>query len=141
MPFVLKDAYVQIDGNDLTTDGASVEVSMAAEDIDVSTFGGGGVRQHLGGLRSDQFVITFLSNFDTSRVHDTLFPLLATADQTPEFRTVVSPFGPIFGPDNPGFLSNRCILLNYTPLAGDIGARSEMSVTIPSNEPISTDTT
>ena len=140
MSFVLKDAYVQIDGVDLTTDGASVEVSMAADDVDVSTFGAG-VHQHLGGLRADQFAITFLSNFDTQRVHDVLWALLADADQTPEFRVVVAPFGAVASVTNPHFYSNRCILLNYSPLAGEIGARSETQVTIPSNEAIKIDTT
>jgi hypothetical protein len=140
MAFVLKDCYVQIDSVDLTTDGASVEVSMAADDVDVSTFGAG-VHQHLGGLRADQFVITFLSNFDANRVDDTLFPLLATADQTPEFTVRVGAFGSIPSATNPHYVSTRCILLNYSPLAGDIGARSETQVTIPSNELITRDTT
>ena len=140
MAFVLKDCFVQIDGVDLTTDGASVEVSMAADDVEVSTFGAG-VHQHLGGLRADQFVITFLSNFDANRVDDTLYPLLANADGTPEFRVVVAAFGPIGSVSNPHYVSNRCILLNYSPIAGDIGARSETQVTIPSNAEIVRETT
>lgn len=140
MAFVLKDCYVQIDGVDLTTDGASVEVSMAADDVEVSTFGAG-VHQHLGGLRADQFVITFLSNFDAGRVDDTLYPLLANALGTPEFSVVVSAFGPVGGVDNPHYTSLRCILLNYTPIGGDIGARSETQVTIPSNSEITRGTT
>ena len=140
MAFVIKDAYVQIDGTDLTTDGASVSVEMTAEDVVVSTFGAG-VVQHLGGLRSDQFLITFLSNFDADRVDDTLFPLLATVDSTPEFTVRVAAFGSTPSDANPTYTSDRCILLNYSPISGDIGARSETQVTIPSNSLIVRDTT
>ena len=140
MAFVLKDCFVEIDGKELTTDGAAVEVSMAADDVEVSTFGAG-VHQHLGGLRADQFQITFLSNFDPDRVDDVLFPLLADADSTPEFTVKIAAFGGTPSESNPVYTSSRCILLNYSPIAGDIGARSETQVTIPSNEQIVRDVT
>lgn len=133
--FVLKDAWGEIDGHDLSDRIRQVEVQMNADDIDSSTMGDG-VHQHLAGLRADNFVFTFASDFDLGKVDDVLFPLLATADTQPEFTVSVSAFGPVASTTNPHFTTGAAILLNYSPIAGEIGALSEVQVTIPSNEQI-----
>lgn len=135
MKFVLKDAYLSVDGHDLSSRVRQVEVTMNADDIDSSTMGEG-VHQHLAGLRSDNYVVTFASDFDVGSVDDVLYPLLATADTQPEFEVEASAFGPVFSSTNPGYTTGAAVLLNYSPIAGEIGALSEVQVTIPSNERI-----
>lgn len=133
--FVVKNAVVSINSVDLSNRVASVEVQMNADDVDVSTMGTG-VHEHLAGLRNDQFVMTFLSDFDASEVDATLFPLLATATSQPEFTVSVTPQTGGASSTNPQFTSTKCILLSYQPIAGAVGARSETNVTFPSNEAI-----
>lgn len=133
--FIVKDAVVLINSVDLSARVAHVEVQMAADDVDVSTMGTG-VHEHLGGLRNDQFIVTFLSDFDASMVDATLFPLLATATTQPEFPISVKPFNLAVSGTNPLFATTAAILLNYSPIAGDVGARSETAVTFPSNAAI-----
>lgn len=133
--FVIKDAVVTIATVALSDRVAQVEVQMNADDVDVSTMGTG-VHEHLAGLRNDQFVLTFLSDFDADEVDDTLFPLLADASSTPEFAVSVKPFSTSTSATNPLYSSAACILLNYSPISGAVGARSESQITIPSNEAI-----
>lgn len=133
--YVLKDAWFEVDGNDLSSRVRQIEVTMNADDIDSSTMGEG-VHQHLAGLRSDNYVVTFASDFDAGMVDDVLYPLLATADSQPEFTAAASAFGPVASVTNPHYTTGAAILLNYSPIAGEIGALSEVQVTIPSNEAI-----
>lgn len=133
--FVLKNAFLEVDGKALSDRVRHIEVTMNADDIESSTMGEG-VHQHLAGLRADNFVVTFASDFDAGKVDDVLYPLLATADVQPEFTVKCSPFGPTASATNPVYTTGKAILLNYSPIAGDIGALSEVQVTIPSNEAI-----
>lgn len=133
--YVLKNAYLSVDGHDLSNRVRQVEVTMNADDIDSSTMGDG-VHQHLAGLRADNYVVTFASDFAAGSVDDVLFPLLATADTQPEFDVAASAFGQTASATNPHYTTGAAILLNYSPIAGEIGALSEVQVTIPSNEQI-----
>lgn len=138
--FVVKDAVVKINNVDLSDRVASVTVMMEGDDVDVSTMGTG-VHQHLIGLRNDRFEITFLSDFAASSVDATLFPLLSTASVTTEFPVEVSAFTGTTTTTNPKYSSQKCILNQYSPIAGTIGARSETAVTFLSNEAIARGTT
>lgn len=138
--FIIKDAVVTINSVDLSNRVAQVEVTMAADDVDVSTMGTG-VHQHLAGLRNDQFVLTFLSDFDAAEVDATLFPLLATATSQPTFAVKVRPQSGSASTTNPSYESTTAILLNYSPISGAVGARAETQVTIPSNVAITRQTT
>lgn len=131
--YIIKDADVSINGVDLSERVASVTVVMDADDVDVSTMGTG-VHQHLGGLRNDRFEITFLQDFAASMVDATLSPLLTTATTQTEFTIIVKPTSSAVSSTNPSFTSTKSILLTYQPIAGNVGDRSEATVTFPSNE-------
>jgi hypothetical protein len=133
--FIIKDAVVNVNNVDLSDRVAHVEVATAADDVDVSTMGTG-VHEHLGGLSNDSFVVTFLSDFDPAKVDATLWPLKSDAAGTTEFTMYVQAFSGSPSSSNPRYTSTKTVLLNYSPLAGDIGARSETAVTFQSNEAI-----
>lgn len=135
MKFVLKNAYAEIDGHDLSDRVRQVAVEMNADDVDSSTMGDG-VHQHLAGLRNDNFQFTFASDFDTGKVDDVLYPLLATADTQPEFTVKVAANSGTASATNPVYSTGAAVLLTYQPISGEIGALSEAQVTIPSNERI-----
>jgi hypothetical protein len=133
--FIIKDAVVSVDGADLSDRVAQVAVVMQGDDIDVSTMGTG-VHQHLTGLRDDHFEVTFLSDFASGKVDAVLYELLASADSQPEFTVSVKAFNTSVSSTNPLYKSTKCILNNYSPIAGNVGDRSETQVTFPSNEAI-----
>lgn len=133
--YVLKDAWLEVDGHDLSSRVRSVEVQMNADDVESSTMGTG-VHQHLAGLRADQFNVTFASDLDAGGVDEVLYPLLATADTQPEFTVKASAKGATISSSNPQYSSAACILLTYQPISGEIGALSETQVQFLSNEAI-----
>lgn len=131
--YVLKDGYALVDGDDVSSRIRQLEVSMTADDVDSTTMGEG-VHQHLGGLRQDQYSFTFAN--DPLILDPILYPLLATADATPEFAVDAAAFSGAASVSNPHYKTGAAILLNYAPISGEIGALSEFQVTIPSNEQI-----
>lgn len=133
--YIIKDAVLVVNSVDLSSRVASVSVIMEGDDVDVSTMGTG-VHEHLTGLRNDRFEVTFLSDFDADMVDDTLFPLLADADSQPEFAVYAQPFSGAISTTNPRYSTDRAILNTYQPIAGAVGARSEVTVTFFSNEAI-----
>lgn len=135
MKYVLKDAYLLVDGKDLSNRVRSITVTMSAADVESSTMGEG-VVQHLAGLRSDQYEVTFASDDAAGSVNETLYPLLATADLQPTFAVKAAAHGLTPAADNPLYQTGEAILLSFTPFGGAIGALSENQVTIPSNEAI-----
>lgn len=131
---IIKDAYVSVNSHDLSRRVASVAVIQDADDVDVSTMGTG-VHEHLAGLRNDRFEVTFIQDFDGS-VDDALSALVADADTQPSFTMIVKAFNATVTTTNPSWTSTDTILLNYQPLSGNVGDRSEAQVTFPSNSGI-----
>ena len=138
--YIIKDAVLKVGITDLSERVAEITVNMNADDVDVSTMGTG-VHQHLGGLRNDSYVVKFLQDFATSMVDQTLAPLVATADNQPTFAVEASPFSGAAAADNPHYKCSEAILLDYQPLAGAVGARSEVDVTFFANDSIVRDPT
>ena len=125
--FILRDCFIEVDNVDFSDHVSSVEITLTKDEIDTTNFGGDGrERQH--GLKDDSFTINFQQNFAADQVDDTLYPLW---DDELEFTVTVRPTSEAKGPANPEY-SGDCILLEYQPLAGQVGELSETSVTLPS---------
>lgn len=122
---VLKDCFIEVDGVDFSDHVSSVEINLAKDEIDTTNFGGAG-RERAHGLKDDQFTINFQQDFDAASVDATLYPLY---DNEAEFVTRVRPTSGAVSTTNPEY-SGDCILLEYQPLAGDVGSLSETSVTV-----------
>ncbi len=120
---ILKDCYISVDGNDLSDHVSSVEVTLSKDDVDTTNFSGGG-REHMAGLKDDQFKITFQQDFDAASVDSILYPLW---DDETEFPVVVRAHSTAVGPDNPSY-SGTCVLMEYAPLSGAVGKLSETDV-------------
>lgn len=138
--YIIKDATGSINSVDLSDRIAEVTVNMSADDVDVSTMGTG-VHQHAAGLRNDSYVFKFLQDFDAGKVDATLAPLVSDADNEPSFPVSVSPFSTGASATNPHYTCEEGILLDYQPIQGAIGSRSEADVTIPANDSITRGTT
>lgn len=131
---VLRNAYLRINGVDLSARADSVTINMSASDIDVTSFQpSGGVKQHLQGMRDDSFVVDFFQDFAAAQVDKTLQPLFLAGT---EFEVKVAAQGSVISDTNPAWESGQCILMNYSPIAGKVGDANKISVTFASNAQI-----
>lgn len=125
---VLRDCFIEVDGTDFSSHVSSVTINLSKDEIDTTNFGGDG-RERAHGLKDDSFELTFQQDYAASSVDATLYPLW---DNEEEFVVKVRPrvgTGSAAA-DNPEY-SATCILLEYTPLAGDVGDLSTTDVTFP----------
>lgn len=123
---VLRDCFIEVNNVPFSSHVSSVEVNLSKDEIDTTNFGGEG-RERAHGLKDDSFEVNFQQDFAADMVDDTLYPLWDSED---EFDVVVRPKAGPVAPDNPEYTAT-CILLEYQPLAGDVGSLSETSVTFP----------
>lgn len=123
---VLRDCAITVNGTDFSSHISSVTVNLSKDEIDTTNFGGSG-RERAHGLKDDSFELTFQQDFDAASVDDVLYPLW---DDETEFIVTVKPRAGSVSANNPQY-SATCILLEYTPLAGDVGDLSTTDVTFP----------
>jgi hypothetical protein len=117
------DAYVSINGTVLSTNVVSVEINQEADDVDVTTMGAT-ARQHLAGLRSDGFTVTFLQDYAAGRVDQTLSPLVGS---NTAFPFEIRPTSAAVSTTNPKW-TGTALLLTYSPFSADVGDRVENEV-------------
>ena len=122
--YVFTDASVVVNSVDLSDHVRSVEVNMSREDVETTTMGATGVGR-LPGLRDESFVITWSQDFAASKVDATLAPLYTGGTS---HSVVVKATSAAVSATNPTF-TGTCYLLEYQPVAGDVGSLSEVSST------------
>lgn len=132
---ILKDAWIEIDGVDLSDHCTQVAVTMQKADVDMTNFGTG--TQHAAGLASDSFALTLTQNFANGKVDATLYPNYR--DET-EFQVRVAANPAPFSATNPVY-EGTSVLLAYPPISGSPGARNDVQVTLPVNGEISRELT
>lgn len=123
---VLRDCFIEVNGVDFSSHVSSVTVNLVKDEIDTTNFGGDG-RERAHGLKDDSFELNFQQDFAAGEVDATLYPLW---DLETEFVVKVRPRASATSVTNPLY-SATCILLEYQPLAGDVGDLSETEVTFP----------
>lgn len=79
--FALTDATTWFHGFDMTTDLNEISISAEVEDQETTTFGSGGYRSRIGGLKSVSADLSGLWQSDTTAIDPTVFTNLATADR------------------------------------------------------------
>lgn len=124
---VLKDPYIVVNSVNLSDHAESVTINLVKDEIETTNFGGSG-RERIAGLKDDSFEITFQQDFASANVDATLYPLW---NNETEFTVEVRPTNAAVSPTNPKY-TGTCILLEYQPLAGDVGELSTTEVTLPS---------
>lgn len=123
---VLRNCFIEVNGADFSSHVSHVTVNLTKDEIDTTNFGGEG-RERAAGLKDDSFEVTFQQDFAASSVDATLYPLW---DLETEFLVKVRPTAAAKSANNPEY-SATCILLEYTPLDGDVGDLSEIDVEFP----------
>lgn len=123
---VLRNCYIEVDGTDFSDHVSSVTIQLEKDEIETTNFGGDG-RERVAGLKDDSFEVNFQQDYASGSVDAVLYPLW---DQETEFTVKVRPTSDAVSVNNPEY-SATCILLEYQPLAGDVGDLSETEVTFP----------
>jgi hypothetical protein len=135
--FVFKNGTVKINGVDLSDHVRNVDIPMAKDEVEDTGLNGPGLHQFIPGLANERFVITFASDFDSSKVHATLYPIYRN-ELTVEVE--VTPLGGAASATNPRFTA-FCQQFGYDPVNAAIGALAEMQVTFIATTPITPLTT
>lgn len=118
---VLTEAFVEIDGVDMSCWVNNVEITLSKAEVDANTFCG---QDTLAGLEESSFSIGLIQDFDAAAVDATLFPLWDAEDT---FTVVVRPDNGVVSATNPEY-SGTCRLLEYQPLSGGPGDLAEISI-------------
>ncbi len=122
--FVLTDADVNLDGNDLSDHVESLTINYGAETPEQTAMQDI-TRRRLPGLIDWTVDITFRSDFASGNLDSILFPLVGAAAVV----LVIKPTSAVVGPSNPTFTGN-VLVGTYNPLAGTVGDTSNSTTTL-----------
>ena len=122
--FAATDYSVTVAGQNLSTSLNSVELSLEADDLETTAFGGDW-RTKVSGLKSGSVTLNFMQDFGASAVDATLYPLFGT-----QATVVIKPTSGSVSSTNPSytFLAN---VVQYSPFASSVGDIATLSVSWP----------
>jgi hypothetical protein len=120
---ILKNCQIVVNSVDLSDHASSVEIEATKDDVDTTSFDGSG-KEVTAGLQDTTITVTFQQDFAAANVDATLWPLW---DNETEFTVAVRPTTGAISATNPEYTAT-CVLLEYSPLDGDVGDLSETEV-------------
>jgi len=124
MKFVMEDCTVIVDGSDLSDRASSLSFDLPDDEIDQTTFKGGGYREFNKGLRDATFNVDFYNDFDADKTDAVLWPLKL---QSETFKVYAYAFDEAVSATNPAYGMNAR-LFNYSPINGSVGESSTTTV-------------
>lgn len=122
--FVATDYKVTINGQNLSTSLASVELPIEIDEQETTAFGSEW-RTRIAGLKSGSITLEFHQDFAAGALDSILWPLLGT-----NATVVVSPTSGTVTSSNPSY-SGQFLVSQYTPYASTVGDLATVSVTWP----------
>ena len=122
--FVATDYKVTINGTNLSTSLASVELPIEIDEQETTAFGSEW-RTRIAGLKSGSITLEFHQDFAAGAIDATLWPLLGTNATV----TVVPTSGTVTA-SNPSY-SGSFLVTQYTPYASTVGDLATLSVSWP----------
>lgn len=126
MKKVLNNAYVDLNGVNLSSYCSSVTISDSAEEVDVTGFSSSGYREFIPGLKTASIVLNVFQDYDAGSVDATLQPLYASGGT---FAVKVRADSAAVSATNPEYrMTGR--LYEFSPLAGGVGEANTTEVTI-----------
>jgi predicted secreted protein len=122
--FAATDYSVVVAGSNLSTTLNSVELSIEADDLETTAFGGEW-RTKVAGLKTGSVTLNFMQDFGAGAVDATLYPLFGT-----QATVVIKPTSGSVSSTNPSytFLAN---VVQYSPFASSVGDIATLSVSWP----------
>lgn len=130
--FVLTDPVVIFAGSTVTSSVASVTISLEADDVETTAFGGSGWRTRVNGLKSGTFDLEIHQDFAASAIDSVIYAafLAGTASVS------VKPGGTAAtSATNPAFTFDVAVT-GYTPVDGAVGDLATASYSFPITGPV-----
>jgi hypothetical protein len=124
--FVLRNAFIQVNGVDLSDHCSEVSVESTAEEVDLTAFGSSAYREYGAGFKDAEVSATFFQDYAATSVHQTLQPLY---DSGGTFALYVKAENTTTTSTNPRMELGTARLFGYSPLGGAVGDASTMEVT------------
>ena len=124
--FAATDYKVTVNGTNLSTNLNSVELSIEADDLETTAFGGEW-RTRIGGLKTGAITLSFLQDFGAGPVDAPLYPLFTTLATV-----VITPTSGSVSSTNPSYTA-VALVNQYMPFASSVGDIATLSVTWPTS--------
>ena len=121
--FILRNAFIEVNGVNLSDHCSQVEIDDGADEVDVTSMGAAN-KETLLGIGDAQITATFFQDFAEGSVDATLHAVYKS--NTP-FLVKVRPDSAAKGVTNPEYIMNA-VLPSYKSLSGSVGAASTTDV-------------
>ena len=120
---ILEDAFVSVDGNDISSSVKSVTVNISAEMQDDTTMGDD-TKSNKGGLKNWSAEVELLQDFASGQLDSILFPLVGTT-----VAVIFRPTSAAVSASNPNYTGNGTVE-SYPPLGGTVGDLASTTISI-----------
>lgn len=117
---------VEINGVNLSDNAYTFEVHQTKAELSTTNMASAG-EERIPGIANDSLVVNFHQDHAAADVDATLFPL---RDSGAQFSVKIRVTNAAISPTNPEYQAT-CRLLEYSPIAGDVGALSTVPITFP----------
>jgi hypothetical protein len=124
-PFVYKNAYLSIAGNDLSPYLAECQTDISHEEVDV-TVHGDTARHGIPGMQNWYITAVFNQSFTAAEIDSIISPLVGAASPS---AIVFKPNGSTTSGNNPKWTGNGRIF-EYPVISGAVGTKGSTTVTI-----------
>ena len=128
--FAATDFNVLINGTNFSTSLNSVELTLSADDLETTAFGGEW-RTRIAGLKSGSVTLNFMQDFGASSVDSTLYPIFGS-----NATVVIKPTAATVSATNPAYTA-ICLVTAYSPYSSSVGDIATLSVTWPTSGTVS----
>ena len=123
--FVLRNAFIQVNGVNLSDHCSEVSVESTADKVDLTAFTSAGYRDYGQGFKDATITATFWQDYAAASVHATLQPLY---DSGGTFSVYVKSSTGTTSSTNPRIELGTAKMYGYNPIAGAVGDGSSMQV-------------
>ena len=123
---VFRNAYVSVNGVDLSTSVRSVTVTSTTPEVDVTAMGDA-FQSFLPGIPDATVEVEFFNSYDAGKVDATNWPLVGSSTT---FAVGVRPVNAARSTTNPEYQLAAALLLgDYNPVVGNVGEAAMTTVT------------
>jgi len=124
--FVVTEPVIVFAGSTVTSSCASVTISLEADDVETTAFGGSGWRTRIGGLKSGSVDFEFHQDFAAGSIDSLFWPNLGGT-----VAVKVRPGGTAaIGSTNPEYQFD-VLVAQYNPIDSAVGDLATVSVSLP----------
>jgi len=120
---VFTNAYVTVNGTDLSDHIGAVTIDTSADEIETTAFGTAGWRSRVAGLKDGSIQLDWHQDFAASSVDSVLNSAFGSVGTV-----VVIPNGTVASATNPRY-TMTAVISSYSPVAGSVGDLLTFSTT------------